>query len=304
MKNIQKMVALIAVPVLLAGCSTTDTTSSAAGSSDTLAITSQISSFPEVSTVAVDPSKIITTSEILRGYRFDEGTIDTPFVGDTQEFHSITETQSYEDTWFVTYEVYYPQFTTEISGDGVPTIQTYYTEKAQTQELEKDAFFQTYGFNELKELVESPASENIYYYQDYSYQLPGDYLGVSYNSFQYDGGNHGIRIESADNFDLRTGEVITLTDLFGTPDEYADTLNPLLNEALKATYPDYYTELDVRDLKGMDGQPFELKFLLTTDGVKFMIDPYVYAPYVAGNINVTIPYSSLEPIIKVDGSFV
>lgn len=299
LKNSKKLIALLAVPLLLVGCGTSEETAS---SSENTAISASSTS-DEVSTSFVDPNKVVVLPEVVRGYRYDLGEIDTPYAGDTAEFYSIIESQTYENKWFLTYEVYYPKFSTsEISGDGVSTIQAYYEEKAEEENTKMKDYYSRYGFVKKEELIDTPPAENNYYYQDYNYQVVGDYLVVNYDSFSYDGGNHGVEGLATDNFDLRTGNLLTMEDLFGSTNDYADTLNPLLNAALNQAYPDDYYKLDVADLKDSSGVAFEMNWVLTPEGVKFTMNPSVYAASSTGLVEVTIPYDSLQSILKLDGT--
>lgn len=120
-------------------------------------------------------------------------------------------------------------------------------------------------------------------------------IAFTENSYEYMGGAHGMPNTIGINYDTNTGELITFGDLSDDPDAFrADTL--AYNQELART--EYYsmqmfntddiTNGTMEDVLYTDGA-----WYLSTSGLVFMSPPYALAPYAAGTLEFTIPYSEL-----------
>ena len=121
-------------------------------------------------------------------------------------------------------------------------------------------------------------------------------IAFTENNYEYMGGAHGMPSTIGINYDAKTGELITFGDLSDDPDAFrADTL--VYNQELAGT--EYYsmqmfntddiTNGTLEDVLYTDGA-----WYLSTSGLIFMSPPYALAPYAAGTLEFTIPYSELE----------
>lgn len=121
-------------------------------------------------------------------------------------------------------------------------------------------------------------------------------ISFTQNDYIYMGGAHGLPGTTGINYDTKTGELISFTELSNTPDTFrADTL--AYNQSLAQT--EYYsmqlfntddiTNGTLEEVLYADGM-----WYLSTSGLVFMSPPYALAPYAAGTLKFTIPYSELE----------
>lgn len=117
------------------------------------------------------------------------------------------------------------------------------------------------------------------------------------NMYNFTGGAHGLEQLLTLNFDKTTGKTITLDDVLVTG--YQMRLNELLQKALleKADCKDINELHDKGYLFSMEMYPSS-NFVLGKDGVTFIYNPYEIAPYALGRIELTLSYSTLEPIMK------
>ena len=117
------------------------------------------------------------------------------------------------------------------------------------------------------------------------------------NMYNFTGGAHGLEQLLTLNFDKTTGKTITLDDVMVTG--YQMRLNELLQKALleKADCKDINELHDKGYLFSMEMYPSS-NFVLGKDGVTFIYNPYEIAPYALGRIELTLSYSTLEPIMK------
>lgn len=115
------------------------------------------------------------------------------------------------------------------------------------------------------------------------------------NYYEYMGGAHGLPATVGINYDAGTGELIAFTDLGDNPDTFrADTLAYNQDLARTEEYSmqlfsqDDITNGTLEDVLYADGS-----WYLSTSGLVFMSPPYALAPYAAGTLEFTIPYSEL-----------
>ena len=120
-------------------------------------------------------------------------------------------------------------------------------------------------------------------------------ISFTQNDYIYMGGAHGLPGTTGINYDTATGELIAFGDLSDDPDAfYADTL--AYNQELANT--EYYSMqmFNTDDITNgvlentlyADGM-----WYLSTAGLVFMSPPYALAPYAAGTLKFTVPYSEL-----------
>jgi hypothetical protein len=127
-------------------------------------------------------------------------------------------------------------------------------------------------------------------------------LSFILNNYTFMGGAHGGGSYTGVNFDVATGKQITLDDLGDaesirqTSKQYIlDTIANSSEEARGNLYTDDiidYKEV-IEELFSNGNQP---DYYLDTVGITFVFQQYDIAPYAAGMISVTVPYSQYEGI--------
>lgn len=107
------------------------------------------------------------------------------------------------------------------------------------------------------------------------------------------------------NFDLKNGKLLRLADLFLPGSKYLQTLATHCVQALEK-------EAKEQGANGMLDDPWiergaapDLKnynsWTISKKGLEITFDPYQVAAYAAGPQHVSVPYSALKGIIKLDG---
>ncbi|MBR1687657.1 MAG: DUF3298 domain-containing protein [Prevotella sp.] len=113
----------------------------------------------------------------------------------------------------------------------------------------------------------------------------------------FEGGAHGINQLLTLNFDVKTGKLLTLRDVFVKG--YETPLNELLLEALEK-------HVGVTDLKGLRENDYLYSmdifasehFILGEDGITFVYNPYEIAPYAKGKTELTLSYDALKDLLQ------
>lgn len=124
-------------------------------------------------------------------------------------------------------------------------------------------------------------------------------LSLSGVSFSYTGGNHSNKIATAANYNMLTGEVLTLGSILYHQDA-KETLIQLVIQKAEAIaeeaqlYPDYQDFITQRFARE---ESFDEDWYFTNTGLTFYFSPYEIAPYFAGIVTLEIPYSELTGVI-------
>ena len=113
----------------------------------------------------------------------------------------------------------------------------------------------------------------------------------------YEGGAHGITQLLTMNFDEKTGEYITLSDIF-IPGYESQLSELLLEKLLQATGAKNIEDLhDKGYLYSMDMFAPE-NFILNDDGITFIYNPYEIAPYSIGRTELSVSNEEIEGLRK------
>lgn len=120
---------------------------------------------------------------------------------------------------------------------------------------------------------------------------------ISYSSYEYMGGAHGMPSFSSANFDLETKQKLSLYDMFNIKDSIAlqdlgekyFRINNKLDATADLNYEGFFWENDFYLSK---------TFTLTNEGLMFIYSAYEIGPYSIGMPQFTIPYTALKPYLS------
>lgn len=101
------------------------------------------------------------------------------------------------------------------------------------------------------------------------------------------------------NYDLNSGEPISLASLWRPGSGYLDIISSYSIDALESKLGTDTDEM-IRDGAGPKEENFEA-FLLTDQGLLVIFNEYQVAAYAAGEQEITIPYSALQNILNPSG---
>lgn len=139
---------------------------------------------------------------------------------------------------------------------------------------------------------------------DYRYALTaaceagrGNILCYEITATRYEGGAREVTECHELNFDLETGDVVTLDDWFQPV--YKAVLPPLLMEELLEKFDCAdRAALQEKGVLRFTDLYVPANYKLGKDGITFIYNPDEIAPYAAGIIRLGIPYGSLGSILK------
>lgn len=119
-----------------------------------------------------------------------------------------------------------------------------------------------------------------------------DVTNVMFEIYTYSGGAHGITSLKYFVFDNKTGEVLTLKDVFAG-NEYLNTLSKLSILEIERIDPGLKTYNSATEGTSPKQENFE-NFALADSGFKLRFSDYQIGPYVAGRLEIILPYEKLE----------
>ena len=113
----------------------------------------------------------------------------------------------------------------------------------------------------------------------------------------YEGGAHGIKQQIVLNFNAKTGERMTLKDIF-VPGYEVRLSELLLDKLMNQADVSSIEELRAKNyLYAMDMFPSD-NFILGDDEITFIYNIYEIAPYSAGKTEISISYSEVKDLLK------
>lgn len=147
----------------------------------------------------------------------------------------------------------------------------------------KDAYEYSKKFN-----VESPHKylAETFYKTRYASK---DLLSVTVMYHQYTGGAHGLEILKGYNFDLVSGELLNLSDLFAEDFDYSKAIGTEVLSAMKSNPEDYFP-IDDNGIKNITG---DHPYYLEDGNLVIYYGLYELAPYSSGIPEFRIPFSKL-----------
>lgn len=197
----------------------------------------------------------------------------------------------------ISFEGYLPKFNGEIRLAGAENIMNHYENESKYMLLLRNGFFEA-------QFEASNMPVNYYCYLDYMVQTPFErYMSVTRYNESFTGGPTTLHTFMVDNFDLKTGRMLTLEDLFGGDPsanaDYTEKLSQLIFKALeKSNKSDkLFKEVDSKNLYSfLDSGSFRFG----TEAIEFIFNECLIAPYTEGAVVAAVPYTELKDLLKID----
>ncbi|WP_400241735.1 DUF3298 and DUF4163 domain-containing protein [Niallia sp. JL1B1071] len=138
---------------------------------------------------------------------------------------------------------------------------------------------------------ESPSVCKYEYITNYKVKYnSNNKLSILFNDYQFTGGAHGNTVISTYNFDLKSGNQLTLDDFLPSEREYEKVTNYALAYMKKHPEIFYSDPAEFADFKVTN----ETNFLLSDKGIELVFQQYEVGPYVSGNPSILIPASVFQ----------
>lgn len=119
-------------------------------------------------------------------------------------------------------------------------------------------------------------------------------LSVNISKYAFTGGAHGMLHNTVVNFDLDTGDLVSLDSLLDKPE--MEKLNKLINQNLREKNS-LQPEQSLRSAGFLNDEvEISSNYCITRSGIKFIYNPYEIAPYAMGVVTVFIPFNELNAL--------
>ncbi|WP_312094284.1 DUF3298 and DUF4163 domain-containing protein [Niallia sp.] len=138
---------------------------------------------------------------------------------------------------------------------------------------------------------ESPSTCQYEYMTNYQVKYNrNSKLSILFTDYQFTGGAHGNTVITTYNFDLKSGNQLTLDDFLKSDREYEKVTNYALAYMKKHPEIFYSDPSEFADFKVTN----ETNFYLSDKGIELIFQQYEVGPYVSGNPSVLIPASIFQ----------
>ncbi len=129
---------------------------------------------------------------------------------------------------------------------------------------------------------------------DYKFQVVSDVLSITIEFSQFTGGAHPMTYVRDYNFDLKTGKLIKLNELFNEEGKkiYKKVINDFIIEKINKNPENYFKD----EFKGVNENT---QYYLTQDSIVVFFQLYEIAPYSAGITEFKIPFSAFGNTLNI-----
>ena len=117
-------------------------------------------------------------------------------------------------------------------------------------------------------------------------------LSIVWKTASYTGGAHGNLELSSTTYNLKTGTLVELYDVFDNLETALDIMSRFCAKALAQSLGDMYNNDMLNDGTAPEAENFS-SFALTPAGIRIFFQPYQVAPWAAGAQVVDIPLAEL-----------
>ncbi|NLK00016.1 MAG: DUF3298 and DUF4163 domain-containing protein [Clostridia bacterium] len=217
---------------------------------------------------------------------------------DTME---ISEDMQYEGVTVLSYQINYPQFHSKAHNRTANRVNQFYRGKALLLQnslrnnlfrkavdrylLDKEEGFPLLPFEALQTFEVTYNKDCI--------------ISLYFDNYQYTGGAHGVTPRNSQTWNLKTGKMMTLKELFRCTTDFGPYFKHKIIEQI-AEDPEFYFD-DYRELVEKTFDPDN--FYCTPEGIMVYFQQYDIAPYSSGIREFLFPYNKCidNPSTKCEG---
>ena len=135
-----------------------------------------------------------------------------------------------------------------------------------------------------------------YYDSIYPVYADGKLLVYYDDSYEYQGGAHGISGKTYTVYNIATGRRVTEDDIFVMNDENEKALSEMIVEAFAVEFSDEKDDMWNEGINFINGN-----FSIGADSLYYQYSPYEIGPYAMGMPRVALHKEAVKPFLKKDG---
>jgi hypothetical protein len=120
-------------------------------------------------------------------------------------------------------------------------------------------------------------------------------FGVSFVDFSYTGGAHGNSLLLFSNFDVNTGDEISLNSLCTVNDSFNESMENIFRNSQNISKT---TSLEDAGFWFNEGFYVPDNYFFSSKGIHFFYNPYEVAPYASGAIELYVNWKEIAPFLN------
>lgn len=192
----------------------------------------------------------------------------------------------------------------ERGGDGTPSVSIYYPRVGNAEVDAKLKDFAESMANayeqELRESYEDSEDKPDSYgtWEEtgfFTAERPNpDVISITFNIYTYSGGAHGQLLVHVQNYDLKSGKLLTFDDLFADPQKALSLLSELSATKLRSVLGDDVEEDMLKEGTAPESANFA-NISLLANGIAVEFQPYQVGPWSIGQQHVELSLEELAP---------
>ncbi len=210
----------------------------------------------------------------------------------------IAEEMQYDGVTVLSYRIEYPEFESDNYKKAIKSINQFYQGRAVALQNEfRTKLYQMAVDQYLFDIengfpvraFEALQTFNVTYNR-------ACVISLYFDNYQFTGGAHGSTVRTSQTWNLRTGQMIRLRQLYGCRNDYQSYIKNKIIEQIREN-PDIYFD----NYEQLVKQTFKVdSFYSTTEGVVVYFQQYDIAPYSSGIREFLLPYNRciIDPVRK------
>lgn len=149
--------------------------------------------------------------------------------------------------------------------------------------------------NELIENGEEPFNWQVELMTYYDYYKNGNILSLKLNTYNYQGGAHGMSFMDAITLNIATGEIYTFENLFKENSNWNEIITHIIFNEIEKDSDMYFFEDYKETILDKEGQ---YQYYIDGDKLVIYFDLYDIAPYASGMPTFTIDADEIKKLLK------
>lgn len=210
----------------------------------------------------------------------------------------ITEEMKYDSVTVLNYRIEYPEFVADIYKKAIKAINQFYKSEALALQSNFRTKLYQMAVDQYLDDIKNGFPVRVFEALQ-TFELTYNkacIISLYFDNYQYTGGAHGLTVRTSQTWNLKSGQIIKLRELYKCSGDYKSYIKRKVIEQIKEN-PDIYFE----NYEELVEQTFDVNnFYCTPQGVVVYFQQYDIAPYASGIREFLLPYNKciIDPVRK------
>lgn len=201
----------------------------------------------------------------------------------------IAEEMKYDDVTVLNYRIEYPEFVSDNYKKSIRAVNQFY--KGEALALQNNFRTKLYRMAVEQYLDDIKNGFPVHVFEalqtfEVTYNK-ACIISLYFDNYRYTGGAHGLTVRTSQTWNLKTGKMLKLRELYKCSDNYKSYIKKKIIEQIREN-PDIYFV----NYEELVEQTFDVNnFYCTPQGVVVYFQQYDIAPYASGIREFLLPYN-------------